>query len=325
MKKAVLLVNLGTPDAPTPAAVKRYLAEFLHDHRVIKLTRWLWCPILHFIVLPLRSKRVSHLYENIWTSEGSPMRVITESQQQALQARLGERADVFYAMRYGNPSIRATLARIASGQYEGLVVLPLYPQHSDTTTSSVRDAFDLAARQLTLPPVRFIPAYYKNPHYIAGLVASIQEHWDRHGRGQKLLFSFHGIPELYVAQGDVYPTHCQETVRQVVDALQLKSDEYALAYQSRFGPSAWVKPYADQVLLAWAAEGVKQVDVISPAFAADCLETLEEIAIGYEALFCEAGGESLRYIPALNTRTEHMDCMEFLVTDDAGEAYVDRS
>lgn len=314
MKKAVLLVNLGTPDAPTPEAVKRYLAEFLHDHRVIKLTRWLWCPILHFIVLPLRCKRVSHLYEHIWTPDGSPMRVITQAQREALQMRLGDSADVFYAMRYGNPSIKSVLATIADSAYEQLVVLPLYPQHSDTTTSSVIDACHAAARGLVLPPITFVPAYYQHPDYIAGLVASIREHWEKMGRGEKLLFSFHGIPEKYVADGDVYPQHCQETVRLVADALQLKDNEYALAYQSRFGPSAWVKPYADEVLMAWAGQGIKQVDVISPAFAADCLETLEEIAIGYDAQFREAGGEALHYIPALNTRTEHIDCMARLVS-----------
>lgn len=313
MKKAVLLVNLGTPDAPTPVAVKRYLSEFLHDRRVIKLTRWLWCPILHFIVLPARCKRVSRLYEHIWTPAGSPMRVITQAQRDALQERLGERADVYYAMRYGNPGIKAVLSTIAKSPYEQLVVLPLYPQHSDTTTSSVLDACHAAARGLNLPPMTFVPAYYQHPDYIAGLVASIQDHWARVGRGEKLLFSFHGIPEQYVAQGDVYPQHCQETVRQVVDALQLKDDEFALAYQSRFGPTAWVKPYADEVLASWAAHGVKCVDVISPAFAADCLETLEEIAIGYATQFREAGGEALRYIPALNTRIEHIDCMVKLV------------
>jgi ferrochelatase len=310
---AVLLVNLGTPDAPTPSAVRRFLREFLQDPRVIKTSAWVWWPILQVIVLPLRSSRVSRLYEHIWTPEGSPIRVITEAQRDALQRRLGDRADVYYAMRYGQPSIRSVLEIIAKQGYDALTVLPLYPQHSDTTTTSVMDAYQAASQGLTLPSMRFIPAYYQHPDYIAGLVASIREHWAQEGRGEKLLFSFHGIPERYVIQGDVYPQHCQETVRLVVDALQLNEHEYEMAYQSRFGPAAWLKPYADEVLRTWAGQGIKRVDVVSPAFAADCLETLEEIAIGYSEQFCAAGGEVLRYIPALNTRPEHIDCMMDLV------------
>lgn len=311
-KIAILLVNLGTPDAPTPEAVKRYLAEFLHDPRVIKLTRWIWCPLLHFIILPLRSRRVCHLYEHIWTPQGSPMRVIMQAQQAALQSRYTD-MDVYDAMRYGNPSIKSVMQKIAEKSYRSLIVLPLYPQHSDTTTRSVIDACQAAASDLKLPPMTFIPAYYQHPAYIAALAESIREHWVTQGRGERLLLSFHGIPERYVQQGDVYPQHCQETVRRVADALHLKDGEYAMAYQSRFGPSAWLKPYADEILKRWAGQGIKHVDVISPAFAADCLETLEEIAIGYQSQFRTAGGEALHYIPALNTRTQHIDCMAALI------------
>lgn len=312
MNKAVLLINLGTPDAPTPAGVKKFLAEFLHDHRVIKLTRWLWCPLLHFIILPARSKRVAKLYQAIWTPEGSPIKAFTAKQAKALQARLGDSAKVFYAMRYCSPSIESVLKQIVDEGFESLTVFPLYPQFSHTTTSSVLDAIESAGKKITLPPMKIIPAYYDHPLYIQALVNTIQEHWAREGRGERLLFSFHGLPQKYVDQGDPYPSHCEATVKAVAKALNLTADQYLLAYQSRFGPTLWVPPYTDKTLLEWAAQGIKHVDIISPAFAADCLETLEELEVANKEAFIEAGGERLHYIPALNDRDDHIEMMKEL-------------
>lgn len=313
MTEAVLLVNLGTPDAPTPEAVKRFLSEFLHDKHVIKLTRWLWCPILHGIVLPLRSPKVAKLYQSIWTPQGSPLKVITEEQTRDLQALLGSDYKVFYAMRYGQPSIKNTLKTIADGNYRKLHILPLYPQYSDTTTGSVISEITKHAKDLNLPTCQTIHDYHDDSYYIDALVESIQAFWRANGKGEKLLLTYHGIPEEYVAAGDPYAEHCQRTTQAIVQALDLRPDEYAMSFQSRFGPKAWVKPYTEDVITQWTNNGVKKIDVISPSFAADCLETLEEINVTYKAQFEEQGGEAYRYIDALNTRPAHIYMMAHLL------------
>jgi ferrochelatase len=314
LTNAVLLINLGTPDAPTPRAVKRFLSEFLHDHRVIKLTRWLWCPLLHGVILPLRGKRLTKLYQSIWMPGGSPIKVYTAAQAKALQARLGEGVRVYYAMRYASPSIASVLKTIVEEGADSLVILPLYPQFSHTTTSSVLDAIQQAEKSLKLPPKTVLPAYYDHPLYIKALCNSIREHWAESGRGERLLFSFHGLPQAYVDQGDPYPRHCEATVEAVVRELGLALGDYQIAYQSRFGPTLWVGPYTDKTLLDWAAQGVKHVDIISPAFAADCLETLEELEITNAEAFLEAGGERIHYIAALNDRPDHIEMMAAITT-----------
>lgn len=312
-KKAVLLINLGTPDAPTPAGVKCFLSEFLHDRRVIKLTRWLWCPLLHGVILPARSKRVSKLYQSIWMPGGSPIKVHTARQAKALRDKLNGKADVYFAMRYGSPSIPDVLKQILENGCKQLTVLPLYPQFSHTTTSSVLDAIEKSKNTLALPETKIIPAYYEHPLYIQALVNSINEHWNTAGRGERLLFSFHGLPQKYVDDGDPYPQHCEATVQAVAKQLGLAPSEYQIAYQSRFGPTAWVPPYTDHTLELWAREGIQHVDIISPAFAADCLETLEELAMTNKEGFIAAGGEKLHYIPALNDRDDHIDMMLELI------------
>jgi ferrochelatase len=311
---AVLLVNLGTPDAPTPKAVKRYLAEFLHDRRVIKLSRWLWCPLLHFIILPTRSKRVAKLYQAIWWDEGSPMRVITERKTEKLRAVLPE-YEVFFAMRYGKPSMQSVLEAIAAKDFAELIVLPLYPQYSDTTTASVADQLKKIQKTLKLPPLKFIHDYHNHPDYIAALANSIQKHWDENGKAEKLIFSFHGIPKKYVHDGDIYPEHCHATVAGVVEKLGLAEHEYQTTFQSRFGPTEWVKPYTDATLIDWAKQGIKHVDVLSPAFAADCLETLEELKVTNRDLFFQHGGEKFDYIAALNESDEHIQMLAGLIKE----------
>jgi len=313
MNKAVLLINLGTPDAPTPKGVKQFLSEFLSDRRVIKLTPWLWLPLLYGVILPARSKRVAKLYQSIWTPEGSPIKVHTARQAAALQKKLGGEARVYYAMRYRNPSIASVLKQIVADGATQLTVLPMYPQFSHTTTSSVLDAVNAASQSLSLPPMRVIDAYYDHPLYIQALCNSIQEHWAREGRGERLLFSFHGLPEKYVADGDPYPVHCQATAQAVATALGLAQHEYQIAYQSRFGPTVWIGPYTDHTLEQWAREGIKHVDIISPAFAADCLETLEELAITNQEAFIAAGGERLHYIEALNEREDHLSLLNTIL------------
>lgn len=313
MTEAVLLVNLGTPDAPTPGAVKRFLSEFLHDKHVIKLTRWLWCPILHGVVLPLRSPKVAKLYQSIWTPEGSPLKVITEKQVCDLQASLGDCYKVFYAMRYGQPSIKNVLKAIADGNFSKLRILPLYPQYSDTTTGSVIDEIECQAKKLKLPPWQIVREYHQDTHYIQALVESIQSFWKTNGKGEKLLLTYHGIPEEYVAAGDPYAEHCQNTTRAIAQALSLKPGEYEMSFQSRFGPKAWVKPYTEDVITDWTQNGVKKIDVISPSFSVDCLETLEEIKVTYKAQFEEQGGEDYRYITALNNSPAHIKMMAYLI------------
>jgi ferrochelatase len=312
MKHAVFLVNLGTPDAPTPKQVKKFLAEFLGDRRVIQTSPFIWHPLLHGIVLPLRAKRVAKLYQSIWTDEGSPIKVYTARQAKALQQALGEQASVYYAMRYRHPSIDEVLKQIIAEGFDKITVLPLYPQFSHTTTSSIIDAVEKVRNK---PEINIVPAYYNHPLYIQALCNSIQEHWKNVGRGERLLFSFHGLPEKYVAQGDPYPEHCRATAQAVAARLGLSEDQYHIAYQSRFGPTVWVGPYTDTVLSEWAAQGIKHVDIISPAFAADCLETLEELSITNKEAFLAAGGERLHYIPALNDRDDHIQMMVQLVNN----------
>ena len=313
---ALLIVNLGTPEAPTPRAVRRYLAEFLHDHRVVQLTRWLWCPLLHFIILPLRGPKAAAKYASIWMPEGSPLAVHTRRLAGAVQDRLpGWR--VQEAMRYGEPSIGSRLQAWRAEGVQKVVVLPLYPQYSTTTTESVRDVVTREARGLD---VRFIEDYPVDPGWVAAVVGSIRSWRAEHGAGEHLLFSYHGLPQRLARNGDPYPQRCEASTRAIVQALGLRDGEWTLTYQSRFGKERWLEPATDATLQAMAARGVRRVDVVCPGFAVDCLETLEEIAMQNAELFHEAGGEALRYIPCLNDAPAHADALAALARRGADEA-----
>ncbi|GAB2791395.1 ferrochelatase [Halomonas shantousis] len=319
VRYGVMLVNLGTPDAPTPEAVRRYLAEFLGDRRVIDLPRALWWPILHGVILRTRPRKVAKAYAAVWQDEGSPLLSIGLRQQRALKAHLdkhvGEEIPVELAMTYGNPSMEAAGLALRRAGAERILVLPLYPQFSSTTTAAV---FDRLARALSpcphLPELRFVRDYHDHPAYIGALANSVREHWARHG-GQRgrLLMSYHGIPKRYAEKGDPYPHHCETTSRLLAESLGLEEGEWFQTYQSRFGREEWLKPYTDETLQAWGKEGVKHVDVMSPAFAADCLETLEELEVENRGYFENAGGVTYRYIPALNDRDDHIALLAELV------------
>ncbi|MBB1489248.1 ferrochelatase [Oceanospirillum sp. D5] len=315
-KQGILLVNLGTPDAPTPAAVKRYLAEFLHDYRVVDLSRWLWCPILHGIILNTRPKRVAAAYASIWTEQGSPLLAISQQQQKALQAKLkydGYDIPVELAMTYGNPSMSAGLDALVAKGVEEIIVLPLYPQYSATTTGAVFDQLArVIAKRREFPAITFIRDYYQSESYIEALANSVREHWQEKGKGNRLLVSFHGIPQRYADNGDPYPEHCKATARALADKLELEDRQWICSFQSRFGKEEWIKPYTDVTLEQWAEE-IERVDVICPAFSVDCLETLEEIQVENRDLFVEKGGQELSYIPALNDRPDHIEMMAELV------------
>ena len=314
---AVLLVNLGTPSAPTPGAVRRYLAEFLSDRRVVQLPRLLWWPLLYGVVLPLRAGRVARKYAQAWLPGGSPLAVHTAALAEAVQARLpGLRVD--YAMRYGTPAFADVLARLRAGGAARVLVLPLYPQYSTTTTASVGDlveAEQVASARTGGTAIGMVADYHIDPRWVAAVAGSIRAHWQAHGRGDRLLFSFHGIPERLVVAGDPYAAQCQASAAAIAEALDLPATGWQLTYQSRFGRERWLQPYTSDVLRALAREGAGQVDVVCPGFAVDCLETLEEIAVENAALFREAGGASLRYIPCLNATQAHAHAIAGIAAD----------
>ncbi|HUB91786.1 MAG TPA: ferrochelatase [Dyella sp.] len=314
----VLLVNLGTPDAPTARAVRPYLAEFLGDPRVIEYPRWLWWLILHGIILRIRPARSAHAYARVWTPEGSPLRIGSERLAAALQARLGQTAAgsvrVALAMRYGKPSVREQIAQMQREGVRRLLVLPLYPQYSGTSTGSVIDAVADTFKHLRWPPeLRMINDYHDDAGHIDALAQSIERWWAEHGRGDKLLLSFHGIPQRYVAAGDPYLQQCQATARLLRERLQLDEAQLLVSFQSRVGREPWLQPYTDETVKRLAREGVKRLDVACPGFAVDCLETLEEIAMQNAEFFTEAGGDALRYIPALNDSNEQVASLAALI------------
>ena len=311
-KTAILLVNLGTPDEPTPSAVRAYLREFLSDTRVIEIPKLIWQIILNAFVLTTRPKRVAHAYQSVWTADGSPLLAILKSQANELQAHLSHQGidtPVYPVTTYGNPSIKDTMARLSAEGVERFVILPLYPQYSATSTAAAFDKvaeFAMASRNM--PEIHFIKDYHDHPLYIDALVASVRRFWDEHGQADKLLFSFHGIPKPYADKGDPYPEQCRKTAVLVADKLGLTANQWAVSFQSRFGAQEWLKPYTDELLESWGAQGVS-VQVASPAFSADCLETLEELAVENRDNFMAAGGKSYAYIPALNTDELHIQMM----------------
>jgi protoporphyrin/coproporphyrin ferrochelatase len=314
----VLLVNLGTPTAPTAKAVRPYLAEFLGDVRVIDYPRWLWWLILHGVILRIRPARSAHAYAKIWTAQGSPLRVGSEALSHALQEELNHRRPgdfrVALAMRYGEPSVARTIAQLQRDGIRRLLVLPLYPQYSATSTGSVIDAVADAFKQLRWPPeLRIINDYHDDSDHIEALAQGIERWWQANGRGDKLLLSFHGIPERYVRLGDPYADQCHATARLLRERLRLSEDELVTSFQSRVGRERWLHPYTDVTVRELAAAGVKKLDVACPGFAVDCLETLEEIAMQNRDFFIAAGGEALRYIPALNDSAEQVDSLASLL------------
>jgi len=306
----ILLTNLGTPDAPTKVALKRYLKEFLWDPRVVEEPRWKWWLILNAVILNTRPARSARAYESVWTEKGSPLMLHSLDQQEGLQKLLGDDVHVELAMRYGNPSIASGLQALREKGCTRVLVFPLYPQYSATTTGST---FDAVADELKtwrwVPELRMISSYHDHPAYIDALAASVRSHWEAHGKADRLLISFHGIPQRYFDNGDPYPCMSRKTGRLLAEALELNEDGWLLSFQSRFGREEWVKPYTDETLKEWGAEGVGRVDVICPGFSSDCLETLEEIAVENRDYFIEAGGKELNYIPALNSDEEHIKAL----------------
>lgn len=314
----ILLCNLGSPYAPTPKALRRYLGEFLWDPRVIEMPRPLWWLILNGIILNTRPKKSAEAYQTVWTKQGAPLIQIAKQQTQALEQALKQDikapVHVALAMRYGTPSIRAGLDQLRKANARRILVLPLYPQYSATTTGSV---FDAVADELKtwrwLPELRFINHYHDDDGHISALANSIQEDFDKNGQPQQLLFSFHGMPKRYFESGDPYYCECQKTARLVAEKLNLDKDRWRLTFQSRFGKEEWLQPYTDETLGQLPKDGIKDIAVICPGFSADCLETLEEIAVENKHVFMEAGGENYRYIPALNDRTDHIASLAQLV------------
>lgn len=315
-KTAILLVNLGTPDAPTPSAVRAYLREFLSDTRVIEIPKLIWQVILNLFVLTTRPKKVAHAYDSVWTVDGSPLLAILKQQAKDLQNHLdkiGVPTAVYPATTYGNPSIKETMSALCADGVDKFVILPLYPQYSATSTAAAFDkAAKLAMSLRNVPEICFIKDYHDHPLLIDALTASIRRYWDEHGRADKLLFSFHGIPKPYADKGDPYPEQCRTTAVLVADKLGLTADQWAISFQSRFGAQEWLKPYTDELLGEWGAQGLS-VQVTSPAFSADCLETLEELAVENRDNFLAAGGKSYAYIPALNTDPLHIEMMADIV------------
>ncbi len=319
----VLIVNLGTPAAPTAAAVRRYLAEFLADPRVVELPRLLWRLILHGFILRFRPARSAEAYAKIWTEEGSPLliysRDIATSVGQQLAAKLAGPVNVELAMTYGEPSIGSALQSLFDNGARRIVCLPLYPQYSGTTTGSVFDQVTASlGKRRWVPEFRFINHYHDAPGYIAAQAQNIRDYWEQHGRGEKLLFSFHGVPKETLLRGDPYHCQCQKTARLIAASLELDEGEWMITFQSRLGRAEWLRPYTDETVTELGGKGVKKLDVVCPGFAADCLETLEEIQMQNAEFFKEAGGESLHYIPALNGRDDHVAFLSRLVEKHVG-------
>ena len=314
----VLITNLGTPDAPTTKALRRYLAEFLSDPRVIETPRLIWWLILHGVILRIRPPRAAHAYGKVWTDQGSPLLAISKQQAQALQQSLTTRfkgqVRVALGMRYGNPSIPAALEELRRAGARRLLVLPLYPQYSATTTASTFDAVaDVLKTWRWQPELRFVNHYHDDAGYIRALTDSVRAYWAEHGEPERLMFSFHGLPKRYLLAGDPYYCECNKTARLVAEQLGLPADRWLLTFQSRFGREEWLRPYCDHTLREWGKAGVKRVDVLCPGFSADCLETLEEIDQQNRAIFLNAGGGAYHYIPALNDSAAHIAMIADLV------------
>lgn len=313
-RTGILLTNLGTPDAPDRASVRRYLKEFLWDPRVVEIARPLWWLILNGVILNTRPQRSAHAYASIWSEQGSPLLAISKAQQKSLAEVLGPDLRVELAMRYGNPGIADGLTALRRAGVRRILILPLYPQYSATTTASV---FDKVTTEIQtwrwIPELRFVNQYHDDPAYIQALAAAVQVFQAANGRPDRLIMSFHGLPQAFCEAGDPYYCHCQKTARLLAESLQLSSEDYQVSFQSRLGVKAWLQPYTDEVLKALPAQGIRRVQVICPGFSADCLETLEEIALQNRDFFLVAGGESYQYIPCLNDDPGHIACLRNLI------------
>ena len=308
----ILLTNIGTPNAPTKTAVRRYLKKFLSDRRVVELPKFLWWPILNGLILPFRPKRSATLYQKIWTEKGSPLLIYSQKIAKKLEARL--QIPVRLGMHYSEPSIAEALTELQKMKVDKILILPLYPQYSGTTSGSTFDIVTTILKKWrALPEMSMINHYAHHSHYIDALKKSILETWQSQGKAQHLLFSFHGIPKRYVDAGDPYPLFCHQTVKAVANSLNLSDDEYSVSFQSRLGKAKWLTPYTDKVFTSLPKKGVKELQVICPGFATDCLETLEEINIRGREQFLEAGGKSFHYIPALNDHDNHIEMLAHVI------------
>ncbi len=319
MKTAVILVNLGTPAEPTKKAVGAFLKEFLSDRRVVEVPRFIWFFILNLIVIPFRSGRVSEAYRSIWQEGGSPLRVITEKQtallQQKMDSEYGEnRILVRHAMTYSGPGLKRVISELEKASVEHFLILPLYPQYSATTTASIYDQIaELTKSSRNIPQIHIIKQYFDFPLYIDALAESVSQHWKSHDRAKQLLMSFHSIPERYCEAGDPYYDQCNRTAELLAQKLNLSSEQWSISFQSRLGNAKWLSPYTIDVLKQWGEENLESVEVICPAFAADCLETLEEIDGENREEFQHAGGGKFEMIPCLNDRPEHIQMMLELI------------
>ena len=317
-KVTIILANLGTPDEPTIPAVRRFLKQFLSDQRVIEIPKPIWQIILHLFILPFRPKRVAQAYAQVW-GQDSPMREILFEQVAAVKTHLTQlypqfELNVVPAMTYGNPNIQDVLAQVSAQPQEHVILFPLFPQYSATSTAPLYDAVaKWVVKQRNLPGLTVIRDYYQHPLFIQSLAQSVRDYQAIHGQPEKLLMSFHGIPQPYADKGDPYADRCRITGKLVAEALGLSEHQYAISFQSRFGKQEWIKPYTDVLLEDWAKQGVKSIQVMSPAFSADCLETLEELAIENAETFKALGGESYSYIPALNSREDHLRLLNSLL------------
>lgn len=325
-KLGVLLVNLGTPEAPTPSALRRYLGEFLWDPRVVEIPRPIWWLILHGVVLRVRPRKSARAYQSIWMEKGSPLMVLSKELVEAVRMELSILGQgeimVAIAMRYGRPAIHAQLEKLKAAGVEKILILPLYPQYAAATTASIFDAVaDVLRGWRHIPEIRFVSDYHADAGYVEAVSTSIAQYWEAYGKAPLLLFSFHGLPERSRAMGDPYYEQCLNSARLIADKLGLERGAWRLVFQSRFGPAQWIKPYCVDVLKALPGEDVRAVDVVCPGFAVDCLETLEEIAIANKEVFFAAGGERYHYIPALNSRPEHARAIGGLILRKLGEGF----
>jgi protoporphyrin/coproporphyrin ferrochelatase len=320
-KAGILLINLGTPDAPTPQAVRAYLKEFLSDPRVVEMPKALWWPLLNGVILNTRPKKSAAKYASIWLKEGAPLRVYTQKQATLLQGYLSRRTKapfvVDYAMRYGNPSIPSVLRKLKEQNCQRLLIVPMYPQYAASTTATATDiVYGALQRMRNTPAVRTIRSFHDHPGYIKALAGNINDYWMKNGRPERLLMSFHGLPRYTLDRGDPYHCECQKTGRLLAQELGLKPGQYAVSFQSRFGRAAWLQPYTSATLKEWGSQKIGRLDVVCPGFVADCLETLEEIAQEGKEIFQHAGGGEYHYIPCLNDRADWMHALTDLVMDN---------
>jgi ferrochelatase len=322
-RTGVLLVNLGTPEAPTASALRPYLKQFLSDTRVVEIPRAIWWLILNGIILNTRPKKSAEKYASIWTADGSPLKVHTEKQAKLLKGWLGEHVaspmQVEYAMRYGSPAIPDTLARMKAGGCDRILLLPAYPQYAASSTATAHDmAFAWLQGVRNQPALRTVKHYHDHPGYIRALVANIHDYWQMQGRPDVLVMSFHGVPRYTLDKGDPYHCECQKTGRLLAEALGLQPHQFRLSFQSRFGRAEWLTPYTDKTLEALGREGVGRVDIVAPGFTADCLETLEELAMEGRETFLTAGGKDFHYIPALNEHPRWIDALGSIALENLG-------